>query len=278
MTSFFKFFFLLFLSILVFKNSNAQGHKRRLRIRNVLDETLVVNSKTNLFGAHKISVPIHLPRGTQAYIYRITISKKGEPIVANALFKMLKESDVQELSIAASLTQYAVNNGANESIDAYVFTSGADANEFTDVYSNNGYSLASKMTSVKNSVRYVESCISPNLYFGFENTNVIHGLEVRLEIIALVDDHLPTKFTIEIQNGTKVPYVYAWGLDGKKWYRGVTIPIHNTTFETFDYRQGYIWLCTYTDNLHARVMRADPDVRYKIIWDEDLKEYTIVSY
>lgn len=168
------------------------------KLVNVLKETITVNSTSSLSGSSRNYSEISLPAGTVSYIYRISVFKRNKVSVSNSLFGVLSEIPIPNLYKAGvDLSKYAIENSNGHAIDVFTFTNQNDASQFynkTDREEN-----GDKIESCERLLNIVSTCreelmyINRNIWFGFRNNNMTEGLDVCLEVIAIVDEQMNSK-------------------------------------------------------------------------------------
>jgi hypothetical protein len=156
--------------------------------KNLGRQTIVVNSQGAMGKKSKNVADFTLPYNAVGYVYRITVFPKGDKKVPNELFDLVTKASSKEIAVGAELTKYMIEVNADEAIDTYIFNDKSSQNNF---YSDGTNWQACKIMPNRRSI-----CIASNeclnrygnkLYFGFENKNWTHGLEVLLEVVAIVD-------------------------------------------------------------------------------------------
>lgn len=151
---------------------------------NLTDEILTVNSRTAIGGNTRNITHVVLPDSTIGVIYRISIFKKGNTNAFNLLFNVLQTINPR-VALASAVAQFALTNGDGQSVDAFIFINKIDADNFSS--RNDGNWIACKeMPNRSNCCISLTDCVERNLYFGFRNNNVLSGLDIKLEIVAIV--------------------------------------------------------------------------------------------
>jgi hypothetical protein len=265
--------FFINLLILFFVTGSTYSQK----FVDVLNETLTVNSKTAIGGYTRNKTSVRLPEKTKGYIYRITIADKGSLVVSNTLFSILKNIAPKQISLGVALTEYAVSNSDNESVDAFIFTNVYDAEKF---YSKKDgeWDFCYSMSSVSNSCRSVKDCIGELVYFGFRNGNFRQGLDVKLEVVAIVDESQKNKFnyTFCIVNSTDVNQKYYLSVDNKKWELQT---YHKKGYSMcYTYPQNYLYARIYTTTTTYKTATLYSNQRYTIYWNKKTKQLSIETY
>lgn len=247
------------------------------KLVDVLNETITVNSKTAINGKTRILTSARIPIGAKSYIYRITITKKGGMTTGSTLFTLLTNMKNRKVAYAAALTELAITNNDNNSIDAFIFHSSYDADNFL-VEKDKDWDACQALLSVKNSCRLVDNCIGQNIYFGFRNNNFMQGLDINIEIVALIDEK-PKKIyksTFGIINASGYDIVFDLSKDGKNWRTTSPVKTNHRVFYTFD--QSCYYMRVVTSQTVMKYMTLYPNERYEIIWDSKNNFFTIQRY
>lgn len=158
----------------------ASGQK----LVSAVDNTITVFSRNAPAGNTDV-IEVSLPANTRSYVYRISIFKKDQWIAGPSLAVLLDSMGARKVSQATDFRQFAVSNNDNTIASAFIFTNPNDADHF---YHNKPGSRA-----CKNLQRITSTCLSSNqclgkkLYFGFSNGNAADEIDVRLEVVGVVE-------------------------------------------------------------------------------------------
>jgi hypothetical protein len=242
----------------------------------VLDETLVVNSSTSITGYTRNKATAEMPNKVTGFIYRISVFPKGEASAGNSLLDLLQEVGAPNIKIGASLVQFAIKNNDGESVDAFIFGSSNDMQNFFN--KNDGYwSYCKSMPNRSSSCFSTRECMGRKVYFGFRNNNISQGLEVRLEVVAIVDESAETdtnhSYTIMNTSGRQLKYYVS--ADNVKWE---SITLENGYEQTYSYERNEIYFKIYTDTNNFVAYKLEGDERYKIIWNSSKGKWDLVKY
>jgi hypothetical protein len=242
----------------------------------VTDETITVNSTTAMTGYTRNKTEVTLPEKTKAYIYRISIFPKGKSAVDNSLFELLKQMGTANISIATSFAQLAIKNNDNFSVDAFIFNNTYDADNFYDKKDNN-WSSCKSMTNRVSCCFSTKECIGREIYFGFRNNNIMQGLDVKLEIVAIVDSTLKSdyKYSYTIDNGSNKVLKYFISLDNNNWEE---TSLRSSYQQVYTFEQREIYFKIKTDNFKFSTYKLTPNERYKIFWNEKLQKWDLTRY
>ena len=234
----------------------------------VLDQTVTVNSTTSISGYTRNTISAILPEKTIGYIYRISISPKGSNGQANdALFNLLKSYSPSSILFGISLAQFAVKNSNNTAVDAFIFDNTFDADDFYTKKDNN-WGACKSMPNLVNCCYTTKECIGKNIFFGFRNKNISQGLDVKLEIVALVDNSRKNSYSYSytIQNTTQQELKYFISSDNINWQEQT---LRSGYKQTFTFEQSEIFFKIYTDNRIFVQYKITPENRYEIIWNNN---------
>ncbi|RZJ71450.1 hypothetical protein [Flavobacterium sp.] len=228
----------------------------------VTDETLTVNSVSAINGHTRNTAEITLPEKTKGYIYRISVTPKGSNALSNSLFDLLQTIGSTNISLTSSFAKYAIKNGDNNSVDAFIFDNVVDANNFLNKRDGH-WSLCKSMLNRVSCCFASQECIGRKVYFGFRNNNAMQGLNVRLEIVALVDQSLSAnyKYSYPISNTTDKEVRYLISTDNINW-------------EEIQLRNGYKFShLVSVAELYFKITTLRKSVAYKITPNERYKIY-----
>ena len=242
----------------------------------VVDEIITVNSTTSMTGYTRNKTSIMLPPKTKGYIYRISIFPKGNAGVDNSLFDLLQQFGTANISIGSSLAQFAIRNNDGRAVDAFIFNNTYDADNF---YSKNdgNWSYCKSMPNRVNCCFSTKECIGQEVYFGFRNNNIMQGLDVKLEIVAIVDDtqNIDYKYSYSINNATNQELSYLISYDNINWEKNT---LRNGYKQTFTVEQREIFFKIYSENDQFVHYKLTPNERYKIIWSTEKGKWDITRY
>jgi hypothetical protein len=239
----------------------------------VADQTLTVNSTSNLTGRSRQYVRVDLPSNAIGYVYRATIMPKGATASNSNLLSLLANYAPKEIALGAQLTQLAVNVNDGNALDAFTFYNPYDADNFVAEHDNNWSSCTSNLNII-NTCYSTNRCLNPTLFFGFRNNNLMQGLNVRLEIVAITDSikQLPS-VTYSILNATDQEIKFQLSNNQRTW-------------ESMSLRSGYVKSLTEDKPLFIRIYtslfkfvnyKLDPNERYRIIWSNQGK-WDLIRY
>jgi hypothetical protein len=242
----------------------------------VIDETITVNSATALTGYTRNITHVTLPPKTTGYIYRITVSPKGAMPVGEGLLALLEKVGSANISFGVSLARFAIKNNDNSAVDAFIFSNTFDADDF---YSKKDETWGSckSMPNRVNCCFSTNECMGQDIYFGFKNNNISQGLDVKLEVVAVVDQSQETeyKYPYSILNATGQEARYFLSLDKSEWEE---TSLRNGYKRMFSIDQPAIYFKIITDNSKVALYKITSSERYKIIWSDENGRWDILRY
>jgi len=257
------------LSVILSLNTIAQD------LVKAFDETLTVNSKSNYGGnSHNIG-EVKLPPKTIAIIYRVTIFKKGAGIFDSELYETLKQFGSSKVALATSFAEYAIKSNDNEAVDINIFNNVYDATEFHQ--KKEGWTACKSQANRINCCVKTSDFLTNRIFFGFKNNNYMQGLDVRLEVVAVVDTNLnyDYKYTYQISNETDRELTFSLSGDGQKWVNyslrnGYTLPLNT--------EQNVIYFVIQTDDTKKSQYKLQPNERFKIIHNKKELKWDLMKY
>ena len=239
------------------------------------DETITVNSTTSLTGITRNKVEVTIPENTKAYIYRISIFKKGESNSDNSLFDLLQKFGTSNISLASSLAQFAVRNNDNIAVDAFIFSNSYDAQGFVDMQDGT-WSHCKEMRNRVNCCFSSKECLGRKLYFGFRNNNIMQGLDVKLEVVALIDSGSSNfTYSYSITNSANRELKFMLSEDQENWTSKTLRPGYTLPFSL---PESNIYFKIYTDQFRFVLYKINPDERYQILWNNNKNSWDLSRY
>lgn len=242
----------------------------------VLTEKITVNSSTSLNGWTRNTAEIRLPQGTTGFVYRISVFNKGNATVGSGLFDLIKSIPVTQIQLGANLAQYAVSNSDGGALDFFIFTTDEDKNAFRNKEALNWNSCKMFLNRVS-SVAYSSECINRTIWFGFRNNNLTQGLDVLLEVAAIIDSRAQdqTTYGFTITNSTTNPIIFQLSVDGYKWqdYR-----LEPNYFANYNFRQPNIQFRMSTQGSQPVNYQLDYSYRYKIQFNQQKQIFDLFHY
>lgn len=226
----------------------------------VTDEIITVNSTSAINGYTRNRTEVILPERTIGYIYRISIAPKGANSSDDALFDLLSNVGSANISLASSFAKFAIKNNDNYAVDAFIFNNVYDADNFYSKNDNN-WSSCKSMPNRVSCCFATKECIGRTIYFGFRNNNIMKGLDVRIEVVALVDKTSETdyKYSYTINNSTNQELKYRISVDGITW-------------QEKQLRNGYQEIYTFNQNaIYFNISTKDKVISYKLTPNERYK-------
>jgi hypothetical protein len=228
----------------------------------VVNQTITVNSKSNLTGRDRQYIRADFPANTTGFIYRATITTKGASSNSPNLLSLLSQYAPGNIAMGAQLTQFIVNNNDGSLVDAFTFYNPYDADNFFN--NKDGYwGACNSSLGLVNTCYASNNCLNPRLYFGFRNNNLMEGLNVHLEIVAIVDTARTVPFyTYSITNATNQELKFQMSNNQESWS---PVTLRNGYVQTFTQDQPLYFKISTTSFNFVRY-KLDPNERYKIIW------------
>lgn len=242
----------------------------------VTNEVLTVNSTTAYSGYTRNKTEVNLPEKTIGYIYRISISPKGSSLADNSLFDLLESMGDIKISLASSFAKFAIKNNDNNAVDAFIFNNTFDADNF---YAKNdgNWSACKSMMNRASCCFASKECISNKIYFGFRNNNAMQGLDVKIEVVALVDKNstIDYKYSYSINNSANIELKYSLSLDNINWEEK---SLRNGYLQNLSLEQKEIYFRINSENSKVVKYKLTPNERYKIFWNAKLLCWDLTRY
>jgi hypothetical protein len=167
-------------ALLIHANLPAQN------LHEVINQTITVNSRTAINGNTRNIISADIPENANGFIYRISIFKKGQSALANAsLLLLLRRAGGLKIALGTALIQYVIKSNDNQAVDAFIFTNEYDATSFY-AKKDESWSACKTMLNTVNCCFSTSECQARQIYFGFRNNNIRQGLNVRIEIVAML--------------------------------------------------------------------------------------------
>lgn len=244
----------------------------------VMDQLFTVHSSGNLLvnsnSSSRNVIDIHLPDKTVGYIYRVSAKAKNSVSGSNnQLFELVKGIAPKQIVMEAAIAQFVVNQADGAAIDVFAFNTVADANGFLlkqdNVWRPCWYNLG-----VLNTCYARNTCISPTIYFGFRNNNLATGINVHLEVVAVVDTNATNTYGYTLSNGANQSLSYLLSSDQVNWERHSITAYDANTFNSTQSKL-YIRLVTFVLNMVTYELL--PGQRYRIVWN-NIGRWDLVTY
>jgi len=119
-----------------------------------------------------------------------------------------------------------------------------------------------------------DECINNRIFFGFRNNNIAQGLNVRLEVIAFIDDSTGDKFSYTITNSTPNEVKYFVSTDNTNWEESLLRSgyhmIYNNSLKEFYFKT--------VSNKKTAAYKILPNERYKIVIDNQTGKLDLIRY
>lgn len=183
----------------------------------VLSDNFTVNSVSAFGGNTRNFAEVVLPDNAIGYVYRLTVVRKGAGSLSNSLFTLLKQQGTN-VTLGVSLAQFAIQNADGNAVDAYIFSSPYDKDNFY-AKRDGSWNACKQMPNRSNCCFSTRDCLGKRVYFGFRNNNTMQGLDVKLEVVAVVDTthQQQVSNTFSITNGSTREIEYQISSDGIRW-------------------------------------------------------------
>lgn len=151
-----------------------------------------INSATNVGGQTRTYLPINLPKNTVSWFYTLSCSRK-ESEIEQVKNRMNLAGEIASLISTpmvggvASITASMISQppGANQ-CDIFLM----DHSNLTPFINKSwdGFSYITEGTrqNFKSGVVKISNAKSPNMYLGLRNEDMMHGIHVALEVVAIV--------------------------------------------------------------------------------------------
>lgn len=244
----------LWIFLLLLTKLNAQQYQ------SVIDEKIMVNSTTAMAGYTRNITEVTLPEHSISYFYRITITAKAASDESTPLLSLLKNSADVAVAGMNRITEFAIKNNDNHAVYAFIVNNTYDANDFNSEKDGN-LTPCKSMANRSNCCFESSECINSRIFFGFKNNNVAQGLNVRLEVIAKIDDSVPSKCSYTISNSTTTELKYFVSIDNIKWEENVLRSGYNMNYNNA-IKELYFKIYTDIKFVNYKIF---PNERYKLI-------------
>lgn len=241
----------------------------------VFDETLTVNSKSNYGGNSHNLAEVILPKKTTAIIYRISIFDKGTGLFDTELIELLKQVGGAKISLATTFAEFGVKSNDNEAVDIHLFNNIYDATDFH--HKKEGWSACKSQLNRTNCCVKTSEFLTNRIFFGFKNNNYMQGLDVRLEVVAILDTSLKYdyKYTYQITNGANKELNFLISFDGQNWENAT---LRNGYIMPINTEKNPIFFKINTDETKKSEYRLQPNERFKIIFNEHMLKWDLTKY
>lgn len=172
----------------------------------ILQDKFVVNSRTSLNGYTRNYAEVKLPSNAIGYIYRLTVLEKGRSLASETLFELAQKIPDIKVKIGAAVAEFIVNNSNNHAVDFFIFTQYSDISNFyskNDDKWNSCFSLPNRQGLCYAS----NECMADKIWFGFRNNDIDDGVEVYLEVVAILEDKMINSNSYSTTNSNSGNYV-----------------------------------------------------------------------
>ncbi len=245
------------------------------KLVSVISETITVNSTTSMNGWTRNTVEVTFPKGTIGYVYRVSVFDLNSVNISDLLFDLLKQIPIEEIQVGASFAKYAVANANGHAIDYFILTTGDDRTAFYNKNDNNWSSCKSFLNRV-NTCASSNECINSRIYFGFRNNNLTKGLDVYIEIVAIVDENNTQYYTYgyRITNESNTDLEFELSSDNVIWTK---YSLRSAYFNNYNFNTHEIYFRIST-NGSFKSYKLDSSRKYKIAWNSNVSMWDLFSY
>ncbi|ADB40000.1 hypothetical protein [Spirosoma linguale] len=241
----------------------------------VLSETFTANSITSMSGSTRNVAEVQLPRGSIGYTYRISVFKRGRVSIGNGLLSLLQSVPMSQLTIGANLAQYALSQNDGTQIDYFIFTTPDDKNAFYRKVDGNWSSCRSFLNRV-NTCSHSDKCINETIWFGFRNNNMSQGLDIHLEVVAIVNqDNTDETYSFKITNGALQDVNFQLSADNQNWQE---CSLRSNYEGTWRFKQSYAYFKLTTQGKGTVNYRINNNERYKITLNRNTLSFDLNKY
>lgn len=249
---------------------NTASPKSNLRLIKITDETVTVNSTSNLSGNSKNLTEIDIPQKTKAYIYRVSIYPRGQYSNENSLVSLLSSMDPDELALTNSFGQFAIKN-SGYNIDAYIFNNSSDASNFLK---GKTFYACKSFTNKSNFCYSENTCLGNRIYVGLNNNSLMQGLDVRIEVVAIVDNSsdATSTYSYNVENPTNTGVNFSISTDNTNW---TNHSVSSRKSLTFKLNQGHCFLKIQTSLFKTVNYKIYSGRKYKVYWNETQQKWDL---
>lgn len=185
-----KFSLAALLMLLSFETYSQSTKKSQKIIKVVQERSIYLNGGTRAIfgGKSRVTIPVSLPEGTISWYYSFTTSP-GESGTANLnLFAQLSSIVLDPSGITkASLSQINIPEGSN-SLDVYLIDQ--DNKSLFEEKEPFRHYPTGAVENTKSAIVDVNEPNSGSYYLGLKNPSSLDGLNVQIEVVALVQTEI----------------------------------------------------------------------------------------
>jgi hypothetical protein len=245
------------------------------RLVDVMLHTIPIFGKLSVDGYARNTQEVVLPRGTISYIVRVTPYKIYSPNLPNKLLEEAKKMPLGELKSGSELSKLVAANALNDAqFDFFIFSKNKDAENFYQK-EDKDWTSCKAFVGAKNTCFSTDECITPKIWLGFRNNSGTKGLDVMVEIIALVDEDQglisQSLNEYKITNGTTATISFSLSTDGKSF---TNYTLDGGTFNNFNFNEAELFIKIKDGGQY----KINPTMKYKIQYNSMKKALDLAAY
>ena len=236
------------------------------KIMDVLHRSVTVNAQAELDGSTTNLLDFSIPKGTQAYVVRLSFFKMNEIKITDKLIDLLKAHP--ELAIKPA-TDFSVINATNGSgtADFYVFTSAKDADAFSQG-EDRKFPFCKEFPKTTNLTFATEECLTSRVWFGFKNNHLTRNFDIMVEVVALVDEDQgmisQSLNSYKITNNTTAQVKFSLSPDGINW---LEYALESGEVKDYNYNEAQLFMKLPTPNVGISQFKIQPTQKYKVSYN-----------
>ncbi len=225
-------------------------------------------------------VDIRLPRGIVAYAYRISLYKIDGVKMPDRLIELLSAVPIAELKAGLDISKYVVTNPIKGGeVDYFIFTKASEADHFFNKEDEIWKGCKSFLNSASTCV-LSDECLGSQFFFGFRNNSGAKGLDVNLELVAIVDEDQAlinqSMSAYEIKNSLTADMAFQLSTDGKNW-TDYTVPTGSSG--TYNYNESTIYFkINNAGGTPPTQYKINTTQKYKIYYNDTKKRLDLMGY
>jgi hypothetical protein len=267
--------FTVFAFIFIFVVGISETYSQKLL--DVLHRSVAVYSQSDSDGYTSNTMDFNLPRGTEAYVVRLSFFKMQEIKLGDRLIDLLKAHP--ELAIKPT-TDFSTLNSANgsDSADFYVFTSTKDAEVFFQGEERK-FPFCKEFPKSTNFTFATDECLTSRVWFGFKNNHLTRNLDIVVEVVAMVDEDQglisQSLNAYKITNNTTAQVKFSLSLDGINW---LDYALESGEARDYNYNEAQLFMTLPTPNVCFSQFKIQPNQKYKVSYNADKGKLELQGY
>lgn len=239
------------------------------------EEILPLQSLSTFVGYSRNLVAVTLPDNTTSFIYRVTVYPKGEADRnQNLLLNALQKVPTDQIPLDTLLPEYAIHDRDKYYIDGFIFVTPEDASYFYSKRDKRWKACKSHL-EFKNFCRSNKECLKKQLAFGFRSNNITEGVEIKLEVVAIVDTSMKVTYTYSLLNLTGVGLKFLISLDNKTW-QPKTLQLDE--LQSFACNKSEIFLKIFTTKDSYVAYKLLPQEKYQILVNPESRKFYLQKF